>query len=140
MDNQAFTILEFDSLRSLVRRYAQTDMGRARIDAIAPIDDRGELRLALAAIGEGVQLRAQGVRWSFEGVADPNESISRLRIEGAALDALALLDLARLCDRAMDARGSILTERDKCPTMFAIVAGLPRELNKLNTLIGKKIL
>jgi DNA mismatch repair protein MutS2 len=140
MNNQAFAILEFDALRALVRRYAQTDMGRMRIDEIAPIGDRDELQNALNAIAEGMQLRERGVRWSFDGVADPNESISRLRIEGTALDALALLDLARLCERAMDARAAIMTERETCPTLFAIVAALPRELNKLNTLIGKKIL
>jgi len=140
MHDQAFAILEFDALRSLVGRNAQTDAGRARVAAIAPIDDHRELQRALDAVRECIELRKRGVRWSFDGVADPTDSLSRLRIEGAALDPLALLDVAQLCERAMDARGAIHAERETCPALFANVAALPRELDNLKALIEKKIL
>src|SRR5262249_46020902 len=68
------------------------------------------------------------------------ESLSRLRIETTALAGEALLDLARLCERALDARGAIHSEMETCQTLFAIVASLPRELIALNKLITKKIL
>src|SRR5205807_5858047 len=116
MNNQAFKTLEFDSLRALLRRGAHTEMGRARFDALEPSDDLDELQRHLRALAEAVELRARGVRFSFEGLADPTNSISRLRIEGTALEPLAILDLARLCERAMDARAAILAEREGGPT------------------------
>src|SRR5687768_18506135 len=71
MNPQAFGILEFDQLRQLVRRHAQTDMGRARVATLEPFDDLEPLRHALAEVGEAISLRARGSRFSFDGVADP---------------------------------------------------------------------
>jgi len=140
MNPQAFDILEFDALRALVRRGAQTATGRARIDALEPSADLSHLQQALNAIGESIELRSRGTRFSFDGIADTTDSLSRLKIEGTALEPLALLDLARLCEQAMDARAAILPERDAAPTLFQIVAGVPSELRKLAALLTKKIL
>ncbi len=140
MNSQAFKILEFDQLRALVRRQAQTDSGRAQIDALAPIDDYAELDRALRAVSEMLELRTRGARLSFEGIADPVDSLTRLRIAGTALEPLAMLDLARLCERALEARTAILTEREASPTLFEIVAPLPVELKKLSAMLTKKIL
>ena len=140
MKPQAFHTLEFESLRALVRRGAQTAMGRARIEALTPSDDLRHLQNSLQALGESIELRQRGGRLSFDGIADSSESISRLKIEGAALEPLAILDLARLCERAMDARAAILAERDKAPALFAIVGEVPAELKKLAALLTRKIL
>ena len=140
MNNQAFGILEFDLLRAFLRRGAQTDTGRARFDSLAPFDDASELLRALRLVAEYIELRQRGGRLSFDGIADSSDSISRLRIEGTALDPLAILDLARLCQRAMDARAGILAEREACPTLFEVVAALTPELNQLAARLNKKIL
>src|SRR5437660_4077458 len=134
MNKQAFIILEFDALRALLRRRAQTDMGRVRIDSMEPFDDADDLRRNLRAAAEGIDLSRRGICLSFEGVADPTEHIARLKIEGAALEPLAILDLARLCERAMDARAAILAERQTCPTLFQVIAALPAGLKKLSTI------
>jgi DNA mismatch repair protein MutS2 len=140
MNPQAFDILEFDALRALVRRGAQTEMGRERVGAVAPYTDLRQLQKALRAAGENFELRQRGTRLSFDGIADPTDSISRLKIEGAALDPLALLDMARLCEQAVHARAAILTEREQAPTLFEIVAEVPGELKKLAALLQRKIL
>jgi len=140
MNAQAFDILEFDSLRALVSRRAQTAMGRARIGALSPATDPRQLEQALSAVAECIQLGQRGSRLSFEGIADTTDSISRLRIEGVALEPLALLDLARVCERAIEARTTILAERDQAHTLFEIVADVPGELKKLAALLHKKIL
>jgi DNA mismatch repair protein MutS2 len=140
MIDQAFTTLEFDSLCALVRRGARTDMGRLQVDAITPVGDLGELRRSLAAVSEGIELHQRGVRWSMDGIDDPSESLARLKIEGTALEPLAILNLARLCERAIDARATIMEERAACPNLVEIVAALPRELTNLTTRIAKKIL
>ena len=140
MNNQSFAVLEYDALRALVRRGAQTEMGRARADALAPYSGAAELRRALRAVSECLELRRRGALWRFSELADPAESVARLRIEGATLDPLPLLELARLCDQVGEARAQIGSEREECPVLWELVADLPRELYSLAARVTSKIL
>ncbi len=140
MSDQAFHTLEFDQLRALVRRGAQTSMGRARIDALVPLDALAELQRALAASAECVQLRKRGATWSFGELREPAEAIARLRVEGATLESITILELARLCEQAMSARAAIMAEREESPVLAEIVASLPRELNSITARVANKIL
>ncbi|HKP36324.1 MAG TPA: Smr/MutS family protein [Pyrinomonadaceae bacterium] len=140
MNHQAFAILEFNSLRALVRHGAQTAMARARIDELEPSESFETLHGALRAVAEAIDLRQHGARFSFASLADPAESIARLKIEGAALDPRAILDLVGLCNAATAARETVLAERENCRALFELVAALPSELKKLAATITKKIL
>jgi len=140
MNEQAFGVLEYDGLRALVRRGAQTPMGRTRVDKLAPLDELEEVRRALDSVAECVELRRRGGAWSFSELADPSESIARLRIEGAILEPLPLLELARLCDQVGAARASIQAERADVPVLWELVADLPRELYSLAARVTAKIL
>ena len=140
MHSQAFLTLEFQHLRELVKRGAQTESGRSRIEQVAPFENLGELQRELATLSECVSLRIRGVAWSFSELADPNQSISLLRVEGSALDPNAILQLARLCEQALSARASILAERDSAPTLWQTVENLPRDLNSVVARITTKIL
>jgi DNA mismatch repair protein MutS2 len=140
MRDQAFTTLEYDGLRALVRRGAQTPMGRARVDALVPLDALESLRRALRALSESIGLRQRGGFWSFSELADPSESLARLRIEGATLEPLAILELARLSEQALAARASIFAERDQCPALWEMVEALPRELHSLAARVSARIL
>ncbi|MDT4898331.1 MAG: mismatch repair protein MutS2 [Acidobacteriota bacterium] len=140
MHEQAFATLEYDKLRALVRRGAQTPMGRARVEELAPIDDLQKLRRELMAVAECVELRRRGVSWSFSEMADPAEALARLRIEGATLEPLAMLGLGRLCEQALAARAVVLSEREACPVLWETVEHLPRELHSLVARVSNKIL
>ena len=140
MDKQAFTTLEYRHLLELIRRNAQTEAGQRRVETLAPLAGIDELRTQLAAVSECVTLRARGVKWYFEGLADPTEAIARLRVEGASLDPLAILQTARLCDLAMSSRAAILAEREDAPVLWQLVQDLPRELNTLVARVTNKIL
>ncbi|HEX8069141.1 MAG TPA: Smr/MutS family protein [Pyrinomonadaceae bacterium] len=140
MNEQAFGVLEYEELRALVRRGAQTPMGRARADALAPLADRAALQRALDAVAECLELRRRGAGWSFSELSDPADALARLRIEGVVLDPLALLELARLCDQVGEARARIQAERADAPVLWALVADLPRELYTLAARITAKIL
>jgi DNA mismatch repair protein MutS2 len=140
MNEQAFGVLEYEGLRALVRRGAQTTMGRALSDALSPMTDLAAVRRALQTVSECLELRRRGAGWSFSELADPSESIARLKIEGALLDPLALLELARLCDQAGEARARIQSEREAAPALWESVAGLPRELYSLAARVTSKIL
>src|SRR5256712_3583115 len=140
MITQAFNILEFDALRALVRRGVQTDTGRERIDRLGPLSDIDELQGELGGVAEMIELRRRGARLSFDAITDPTDSISRLKIEGTALEPIAILGLAWLCERAMDARAAILAERETCPKLFEIVAAFSGELKSLAARLTKRIL
>jgi DNA mismatch repair protein MutS2 len=140
MHNQAFTILEYQELLALVKRGAQTPMGRTRAETLTPLDDIGLLRKALQTLAECIQLRKRGVAWSFSELEDPAERIALLRIEGVGLEPSAILALSVLCEQAMSARASILAERDTSPVLWSLVEKIPTELNRLNAHIANKIL
>ncbi|HEX8177934.1 MAG TPA: Smr/MutS family protein [Pyrinomonadaceae bacterium] len=140
MNEQAFAVLEYEELRALVRRYAQTPMGRARAAALAPLGDAHAVRRALAGVAEALELRRRGAGWSFSELADPTDALARIRIEGVVLDPLALLELARLCDQVGEARAQIHQERADAPVLWATVADLPRELYALAARVTAKIL
>src|SRR5262245_10234125 len=140
MNNQAFDILEFGSLRSLIGRNALTAQGKAQIEHLTPLDCVEDLWRSLAHVAEMLEARQRGVRFSFDGVLNPAEAISRLKIEGTALDSTTILDLGRLCDRALAARTTTMREPDKCARLFEIVEAGPADLAKLTGALSKKIL
>src|SRR5438034_9044782 len=140
MNNHSFGTLEFDTLRALVRRRAQTPMARAKIDQLAPCKQFADLHQTLRSIGEMIELRQRGLRFAFAGVADPGETLARLKIEGTALEPLRILDLARLCESALDARAAIFSEREAAPSLFEIVAALATDLTRVTTTVRRKIL
>lgn len=140
MHEQAFKILEYDDLRSLIRRGAQTPMGQSRADLLQPLPTRVELERALQAVAECVHLNRRGTVWRFSELGDPAEKLALLRVEGAIFEAVAMLEVKTLCDQAMAARASILAERDAAPVLWALVSGLPVELSRLSARIANKIL
>ncbi len=140
MNDQAFGTLEYQQLLALIKRNAQTEAGRRRVETLSPIGDPAVLRRELAALAECVTLRNRGARWSFSELSDPAETIARLHVEGAALDTLALLQMARMCEQAMSARAAIYDERDNASMLWQLVETLPRDLNTLVARITNKIL
>ncbi len=140
MHDQAFRILEYNELRALVRRGAQTTMGQARVDRLEPLSDVTELRRQITAVAECVDLRKRGGAWTFSELGDPDEKIALLRVGNAVLEANAILELKTLSEQAMSARASILAERENSPVLWSLVGDLPLELNRLIARIANKIL
>jgi DNA mismatch repair protein MutS2 len=140
MNEQAFTILEYHELRALIRRGAQTPMGRARVDTLRPLASVVELEKELAAVAECVDLRKRGGAWTFSELGDPGEKLALLRVEGTTLEPTAILEIRSLCDQAMSARASILAERETSPVLWSVVGNLPVELSRLSARIANKIL
>lgn len=140
VNKQAFTTLEYQHLLELIKRNAQTEAGQRRVEVLAPLNNLVELRRELSAVAECVTLRSRGVKWWFNGLADPTEAIGRLRVEGASLDPVSLLQTAHLCEQTMSARDAILAERENAPVLWQLVENLPRDLNTLVTRVKNKIL
>jgi DNA mismatch repair protein MutS2 len=140
MHEQAFKILEFHELRSLIMRVAQTPMGQARVAALRPLASVAEVKRELAAVSECVELRKRGGSWTFSELGDPAEKLALLRVEGTILEPLAMLEIKSLSDHAMSARASILAERQASPVLWSVVERLTIELSRLSARIANKIL
>ena len=140
MNDQAFATLEYQHLLELIKRNAQTEAGKRRVQTLSPIGEPLELRRELTALSECVTLRNRGARWTFNESTDPAETITRLHVEGLTLDTLALLQVAHLCEQAMSARAVIYDERENAPTLWQLVETLPRDLNTVVARITNKIL
>ncbi len=140
MHDQAFTILEYHDLLALVRRGAQTAVGRALVDSLLPFDDVASLQGELTALAECVMLRKRGATWTFSDLGEPSDKLAILQVQGTILEAGAILEMKTLCEQAMSARGSILAERDNAPTLWKLVEKLPQDLNRVIAHIANKIL
>ena len=140
MNDQAFATLEYQHLLELIKRNAQTEAGKRRVQTLSPIGEPLELRRELTALAECVTLRNRGARWTFNESSDPVETITRLHVEGLTLDTLALLQMAHLCEQAMSARAVIYDERENAPALWQLVETLPRDLNTIVARITNKIL
>jgi len=96
--------LEFDSLLELLRGYAQSPLGRARLDALAPTSDRDWIEQQQRLTEEIGEFRRAGGRFEFSGLEDPGNLVEKARIEGTALEATELRDVVAVLDRAQQWR------------------------------------
>ena len=140
MNENTFSALEYGKLRQMVARYAQTPMGRARLEDLAPFRDRRELQQKLDALSEGLYLQENDKTWRFTELPDLENAIALLKVRGANLEPLVIVSLARLCEQAFAARAAISEDRDNCPVLWQIVRDLSPELQKTLNRITKKIL
>ncbi len=132
--------MEYGRLRQLLARYAQTPMGRARLENLEPLADRMELQRQLDALSEALYLQENDKTWRFSELPDLQEAIAMLRVKGMNLEPLVIVSLARLCEQAFAARAAISEERDNCPALWRIVQDLSPGLQKTLNRITKKIL
>ena len=130
-------LLEFEELKRLIGRYVAGPLGRAELDRLAPVSDRVHLESTLAEVAEAVDFVRTNGRLPLGGLVDSNESIARLRIEGAALEATEIADLVRFLDRADQVRG--LLAGDQFP-LLAKRSAVMADFRALLREIGGKVL
>ena len=72
-------VLEFDSLRELLRGYASSPLGQKRIAALAPSTDRDWIENQQQLTGEIREFRRVGGRFDFSGLIDIGPAAWRSR-------------------------------------------------------------
>ncbi len=123
-------LLEYDALKRLIERYTPSALGQAGAHKIEPSTDRTQLESRHAEVAEAMEyLRAAAnpqptshttvIRLRFAEMPDPAESVPKLRIEGAGLEATEILKLTELLDRASDMRAILQTAREHFPLLGA---------------------
>src|SRR5579864_7342945 len=97
-------VLEFESLRDLLRGYTSSPMGSGRIAALAPSLDRSWIELQQQLTSEIREFRRVGGRFEFAGLLDVGKLIEKASISGAALETTEIRDVILVVDRAAEWR------------------------------------
>jgi DNA mismatch repair protein MutS2 len=103
MHNSA-RVLEFDALRDLLRGYASSPLGQARIAALAPATDSEWISVQHDLTAEVREFRRLGGRFEFSGLLDISKLLAESRIAGAALETTEIRDVLLVVDRAAEWR------------------------------------
>ncbi len=97
-------VLEFDALRELLRGYASSPLGYAKIAALAPSIDSAWIEEQQELTGEVRDFRRAGGRFEFSGLLDIKELVKKSRIAGAVIETAEIRDVLLLVDRAAEWR------------------------------------
>jgi DNA mismatch repair protein MutS2 len=104
MENSSERVLEFDSLRELVRGYATSDLGRARVSALRPSVDPKWIENQHRLTSEIREFRRVSGSFDFAGLIDVSRLLDKSRIAGAVLEALEIQDVLAIVERAAEWR------------------------------------
>jgi DNA mismatch repair protein MutS2 len=104
MTNSSARVLEFEQLRELVRGYAVSDLGRARVAAVQPSVDLDWIQKQQRLTSGIREFRRVGGSLEFAGLIDVSRLLDKSRIEGAVLEALEIRDVITVVDRAAEWR------------------------------------
>ena len=109
LTHSSASILEFQAFRELLRGYAQSELGRARIGELAPSGDREWMdREQQLATEIREYLRAAG-RFDFSGLTDATKLIQKSRIRGVALEIDEIRTILLLAERAAEWRDIVIS-------------------------------
>src|SRR3984885_14528329 len=97
-------VLEFESLRSLLRGYTSSPLGQAKIAGLAPSANREWISGQQQLTTEIREFRRVGGRFDFFGLEDVRNLVQKARIAGAALETAEIRDVIALVDRAAEWR------------------------------------
>jgi DNA mismatch repair protein MutS2 len=102
------SVLEFEAFRELLRGYAQSELGRARIGELSPSADQGWIEREQQLASEVREyIRAAG-RFDFAGLTDATKLIQKARIQGVALEIAEIRTILLLAERAAEWRDIVL--------------------------------
>src|SRR5271155_3050191 len=101
-------VLEFDSLRDLLRGYASSPLGQGLIAHLGPSTDREWIENQQQLTTEIREFRRVGGRFDFSGLLDVTKLVEKSRIAGAALETTDIRDVVLMVDRAAEWREIVL--------------------------------
>ncbi|MGD1023146.1 MAG: endonuclease MutS2 [Candidatus Sulfotelmatobacter sp.] len=95
-------VLEFDAVRELLRGYASSPLGQARIGALAPSVDSEWITEQQELTEEVREFRRVSGRFDFSGLLDISQLVKKSRIAGAVLETTEIRDIVLVIDRAAE--------------------------------------
>jgi DNA mismatch repair protein MutS2 len=117
-------VLEFESLRELVRGYASSPLGQGWITALSPSVDHGWIENQHQLTVEIQEFRRVGGRFEFSGLIDISTTVEKARIQGAVLETAEIRDVVLVVDRAAEWREVALSPPAAMKVKWTAVAEL----------------
>ncbi len=117
-------VLEFESLRDLIRGYAWSPLGQDRIAALAPSVDRPWIENQHQLTNEIREFRRVGGRFEFTGLLEISTTVEKARIHGAVLETTEIRDVVLVVDRSSEWRGIALNPPAAMNVSWTAVAEL----------------
>src|SRR5437016_12679567 len=93
-------VLEFESLRDLLRGYAPSPLGQVKLALLVASSDRDWIETQQGLTTEIREFRRVGGHFEFSGLLDVGQSVEKARIAGAALETGEIRDIVLVVDRA----------------------------------------
>ena len=112
-------LLEFESLRELLRGYASSPLGQGRIAHLAPSTDRPWIQTQHRLTTEIREFRRVGGSFDFSALLDITTLLDKSRIAGAALETTEIRDVILLVDRAAG-KVRTISLRESCQNLRAV--------------------
>ena len=100
MENSSASVLEFGALRDLLRGYATSDLGRARVEKLAPSVELAWIQNQHQLTSEIREFRRAGGSFEFAGLSDISRLLEKSQIAGAALETTEIRDVIIAVDRS----------------------------------------
>ena len=97
-------VLEFETLRDLLRGYASSPLGQERITVLVPSIDPTWIEQQHQLTAEIREFRRVGGRFEFSGLLDVSTQVEKSRIAGAVLETTEIRDVIMVVDRAAEWR------------------------------------
>jgi DNA mismatch repair protein MutS2 len=117
-------VLEFESLRDLLRGYASSPLGRGRIATLSPSVERSWIENQQQQTTEIREYRRVGGRFEFSGLIDISTTVEKARIHGAVLETTEIRDVVLVVDRAAEWRQIALSPPAAMKVEWTAVAEL----------------
>ena len=124
LDHSSGRVLEFESLRDLIRGYASSPLGQGRIAALSPAVDRRWIENQHQLTVEIREFRRVGGRFEFSGLLDISDTVEEARIQGAVLETTEIRDVVLVVDRAAEWREIALSPPAAMKVGWTAVAAL----------------
>jgi len=138
MNHSVYKTLEFDKVQKILKSFCSTPHGAELALAVHPDTDPERVVRRLAEATEAALLLQKGKELPLAGTPDARPHLDALRVEARALAASALLEVARTCQSAREAKCVIQSERGEMPLLAGYASRL-RELDRLQSAIERAI-
>jgi DNA mismatch repair protein MutS2 len=125
MEHQAFSALEFDELKRLLARYAQTPTGRKQLLALAPGQDLASIERWHQEVEECVAYQRELGRIRISEMEDPTLVLERLAVADTRLAAEEMLQLQSIISIGNALRGQFREARERFVALAAIIDRMP---------------
>jgi len=139
MNDRTFAALELFDFIEMAALRTQTPPGRARIMRLRPSADSGHVRRELKITGECVAYQTLKGRFGLAGVADLEEAVARLHIDGNTLEPMQILSFERLLFVGKELKENVSAAEpvEQFPYLRRIAADIPDARPILTAIRGK---